>query len=89
MINKTLKNNSKNYYLIADKSQCKHLLTNKPVKILTRDKINSKYKNTKLINLKVKNRIIIEHCNIKRYERIMLIRDGNIHVVNLYCYMNL
>ena len=66
MINKTLKNinyinnNFYYYYLIADKaykSQEKYLLTNKPVKILTPDKINSKYKNTKFINLKVKNRI--------------------------------
>ena len=56
MINKTLKdinhiNNSKNYYLIVDKaykSQEKHLLTNKPVKILTPDKINLKYKNRTL-----------------------------------------
>jgi hypothetical protein len=98
MINKTLKdinhinNNSKNYYLIADKaykSQEKYLLTNKPVKILTPDKKNSKYKNTKFINLKVKNRIIIEHCNmnIKRYERIMLRKDGNIKTYMSWVYI--
>jgi hypothetical protein len=86
MVNKNLSdinninNKSKYYNLIADKAyktQDKYKLENKNITIITPDKKNTKNKNPKFKNKKLKLRVKVENvnCFIKKYERIIMRKD--------------
>lgn len=98
MINKNLdniiniNNESKNYYLLADKAyktKTKYKCKNKNVKIITPNKINTKNKNTKFENKKLKLRHKIENvnCYIKKQERIMIRKDRKLKYFMSFVYI--
>lgn len=90
---KNIKNNSKYFILLADKaymSKNKYKLTNKFVKIITPNKINSKNKNTKSENKKLKKRIIVENTinNIKLYNRVNIRKEKKIKYYMSWIYIS-
>lgn len=89
---KNINNNSKYYYLLADKAyktKDKYKLQNKKIKIITPDKSNTKNKNSKFKNKKLKLRVKIENinCFIKKYERIIIRKDRKLKYFMSFVYI--
>jgi hypothetical protein len=89
---KNINNNSKYYYLLADKAyktKDKYKLGNTKIKIITPDKSNTKNKNSKYKNKKLKLRVKIENinCFIKKYERIIIRKDRKLKYFMSFVYI--
>lgn len=85
-------NKSKYYHLLGDKgyiTQEKYELNGKKIKIITPDKKNTKNKNSKYENKKLKQRVKIENinCNIKKYERIIMRKDRKLKYFMSFVYI--
>ena len=89
---KNINNNSKYYYLIADKAyktKDEYNLNNIKIKIITPDKSNSINKNSKFKNNKLKLRVKVENvnCFIKKYECIIMRKDRKLKYFMSFVYL--
>ncbi len=88
-----IKNKSKYFVLLGDKAyktKNKYKLLNKPIKIITPDKINSIIKNTNSNNKKLKLRIKVENVinNIKKFNRIKTKKNRKIKYYLSWVYLS-
>lgn len=88
-----INNKSKYFILLGDKAyktKDKFKLLNKPIKIITPDKINSKIKNLNSNNKKLKLRIKVENVinSIKKFNRIKIRKDRNIKYYLSWVYLS-
>lgn len=85
-------NKSKYFYLLGDKAyktQEKFKLNSKIVKIITPNKKNTRNKNSKFLNKKLKKRTKVENvnCSIKKQERVMVRKDRKIKYYMSFVYI--
>jgi Ni,Fe-hydrogenase maturation factor len=89
---KFIKNDSKYNHLLGDKAYKtneKFYISNKLIKIITPDKINTKIKNSIYNKKKLKLRVKIENvnCFIKKCERIIMRKDRKINYFMSFVYL--